>query len=117
MGTFDTGIMESDLSMDVKSYYDEFLEECKNNHAEAYKKLIKQYKGELCDFMPSEKADFWFAVAEIQMSNGLLNSEVKEKCLKLLANKKIFEMWGEEEEVFEERIKVLAEFTKRLKSF
>jgi len=116
MGTLEAGIFENDLSMDVRSYYYEFLEESDSDHEVVYKKLLKQYKTEMIDFSPSEKADFWFAVAEIQMDNDKLYPEVKQKCMKLLANKNIFEFWGEDEDSFNERIVVLTDFTKRLKA-
>ena len=116
MGAFDAGIFDNDLSMDVRSYYDEFLEETDNNFEKAYKKLLKQYRVELVDYSSSEKADFWFAVAEIQMKNNKLLSEVKQNCMKLLVNKNIFELWGEDEDSFNERIAVLIDFVKRLKA-
>ena len=115
MGTWDAGTLDNDLSMDVIGYYEEFLEESGNDHQIAYKKLMKQYKHELTDYVAEEKADFWFAVAEIQMQNNVLLPEVKDKCMKLLVNKNIFEQWGEDEDSFKERIEVLTDFVKRLK--
>jgi len=116
MGAWEAGIMDNDLSMDVLGYYEEFLEENDNDHQKAYKKLMKQYRHELTDYDAPEKADFWFAVAEIQMQNNVLLPEVKDKCMKLLVNKNIFELWGEDEDMFKERIAVLTDFVKRLKA-
>jgi hypothetical protein len=116
MGAWDAGTLDNDLSMDVKSYYEEFLEENDNDHQKAYKELLKQYRSELSSYDASDKADFWFAVAEIQMQNNVLLPEVKDKCMKLLVNSNIFELWGEDEDTFNERIDVLTDFVKRLKA-
>jgi hypothetical protein len=116
MGTFDAGIFGNDLSMDVRGYYEEFLEENDNDHQKAYKELIRQYRPEMTYYDASDKADFWFAVAEIQMQNSVLSADVKSKCMKLLTNKNIFELWGEDEDIFNERIEVLTDFVKRLKA-
>jgi hypothetical protein len=117
MGTWDTGTLGNDLSMDVVGYYEEFLEENNNDHQKAYKELLKQYRSELAGYEASDKADFWFAVAEIQMQNNVLSKEVKDKCMKLLTNANIFELWGEDEDTFNERIDALTDFVKRLKAF
>jgi hypothetical protein len=120
MGAWGTGIFDNDLSLDVQGHYEEFLEdfsgESDNDHQEAYKKLIDRYKAELNGYCASDEADFWFAVAEVQMKDNVLFRNVRDKCMELLLNRDIFELWGEDEETFNERIDSLIDFVTRLKA-
>jgi len=116
MGAFGTGIFENDLSLDVRGDYEELLEENDNDHRKAYRELIKKYGSEMKSYVASDEADFWFAVAEMQMKDKALLPEVKDKCMNLLVNRDIFELWGDDEGTFNERIDALTAFVKRLKA-
>jgi len=116
MGAWGAGIFDNDLSMDVRGDYEDLLEENDNDHRKTYKDLIKRYRPEMKDNTASDDADIWFAVAEIQMQDNALLPEVKGKCMELLVNRDIFELWGEDEDSFNERIDALTDFVKRLKA-
>lgn len=103
MGTWDTGLYQNDLSLDVKDDYIMKLKQGKSDE-EALREILSEYKEESEDI--DCKHDYYLALADTMWKKGRLTEEIRIKALQMIEEDKVSERW-QSEKIRKERIKVL----------
>ena len=112
MGTWETGIYQNDLSMDVRDDYIGKLKAGKTDD-EALKEILEEYAEDARD--SDCKYDFYLALADTMWKKGRLTEEIKLKALELIEEDKVSERW-EHEKIRKERTKNLDKLKEKISS-
>jgi len=115
MGTWGIKIFEDDITMDVRDYFNDYVNKG-DSISKATDKILHLLKDEIKD--KDEGPLIYFSLAELQMEKGILEINIKEKCLECLKNGTSMDRWiSSGISQFLKRRKVLKEFIARLKKF
>lgn len=114
MGTWGTKLYDSDITSDVRSYYQRTIKKT-NDGFLTTEKLLKTFRSELED---SDDAPLiWLALADTQWDYGRLEDHVKEKALYYLNQGGDLSRWNDESpENVEKRKKVLEQLKEKILS-
>lgn len=91
MGTWGTSILDNDLAADLQDQWKELLGEGYDPEDISYS-IIESAEEEGLLKDPEDEYEFWLSFALIQWKTGRLQSNVKDKALNLLTEKKISEI-------------------------
>ena len=100
MGTWGTGLYESDVTKDVSGDYIHKLKQKKRNE-DIYHEMLDAYASLMGT---DDEPLFWFALADVQWDYGRLLPAVREKALSFLADisaLEVTELWREQGEKYE----------------
>lgn len=112
MGTWDTGIFDDDLAMDIKSEFDDAIEEGMSVK-KATKQILESFEDELED--EDEASIIYLTLAALQLEQGNVEKNIKKKALEIIESGQDLERWeGADEEELNKRIAVLNELKERL---
>ena len=89
MGIWGYKIFENDIALDIKERFEILLNSL--DCVEATRKIISENQDVISDV--DDVADFWFALAHIQCTKGILLDNVKEETLKCIENGSGVKKW------------------------
>ena len=112
MGTWETGLYDNDLSLDVRDDYIAKLKSGKTDE-EALNEILEEYIEESVD--DDEKYDFYIALADTMWKKGRMTEDVKKMALKMMEEDKLSDRW-EDEKIRKERAKKLDKIKVKLES-
>lgn len=112
MGTWETGLYDNDLSLDVRDDYIAKLKSGKTDE-EALNEILEEYKEESVD--DDEKYDFYIALADTMWKKGRMTEAVKKMALKMIEEDKLSDRW-EDKKIRKERAKKLDKIKVKLES-
>lgn len=82
MGTFGYGIFDDDLSMDIRNFYEDYMDEGLSSE-EAVMKIIGMFET-LIDKGGNEAIILYLVLASLQLDNGTVNPEIRDKVLYII---------------------------------
>ena len=116
MGTWGTGIFQSDYALDVKDTYMDRIRKGEDDES-VMNSLIAEYEREGDFNYDDTRYVFWLALAYIQWKTGRLDPMVKERALSCIQDGSELELWkGETETTYRHRKKALADLEEALLS-
>ena len=116
MGTWGTGIFQSDYALDVKDTYMDRIRKGEDDES-VMNSLIAEYEREGDCNYDDTRYVFWLALAYIQWKTGRLDPMVKERALSCIQDGSELELWkGETETTYRHRKKALADLEEALLS-
>ena len=116
MGTWGTGIFQSDYALDVKDTYMDRIRKGEDDES-VMNSLIAEYEREGDFNYDDTRYVFWLALAYIQWKTGRLDPMVKERALSCIQDGSELELWkGETETTYRHRKKALADLEETLLS-
>lgn len=101
MGTWETGLYDNDISLDVRDGYIAKLKSGKTDD-EALEEILSEYKEDAEDI--DCKYDFYIALADTMWKKGRMTEQIKVKALEMIEEDKVSERW-ENEKIRKERVK------------
>lgn len=112
MGTWDTGIFDDDIAMDVKAEFDDAMAEDLTVE-EATEQVLESFEDELED--EDDGPVVYFALAVLQMEQGSVTEDIRQAVLHIIETGQGLERWKDaEEEKFNKRIGILNELKQKL---
>jgi hypothetical protein len=112
MGTWNTGIFDDDLAMDIKAEFEEAIEEGLSVK-EAIAMILEAYEDELED--EDEGPIIYLALAALQMEKGTIVKSIRSKALEVIESGQGLDRWKEEgKDEYEKRVVVLNELKDKL---
>lgn len=112
MGTWDTGIFDDDIAMDVRAEFDDAIEEGMTVKR-ATKLVLESFQDVLED--DDEAPIVYLALAALQLEKGSVQVNIKKKVLKIIESREGLDRWKEVGgEVYNNRLNVLDELKNRL---
>lgn len=103
MGTWGTGIFQSDYALDVKDTYMDRIRKGEDDES-VMNSLIAEYEREGDCNYDDTRYVFWLALAYIQWKTGRLDPMVKERALSCIQDGSELELWkGETETTYRHR--------------
>jgi hypothetical protein len=111
MGTWDAGILDDDVAMDVQALFEESLEE-----GMSIKKATALILEEFEDMLEDEddSAIIYLSLAALQLEKGKVQKNIKQKALEIIEAGKALENWEEDTELLEKRKLALADLKDKL---
>ena len=97
MGTWGTGIFQSDYALDVKDTYMDRIRKGEDDES-VMNSLIAEYEREGDFNYDDTRYVFWLALAYIQWKTGRLDPMVKERALSCIQDGSELELWKGETE-------------------
>ncbi len=114
MGTWDAGIFEDDIAMDIKTEFEDAIAEGLNIK-QATKQILESYEDALDDV--DEGPMVYLALAALQIEKGTVLRKIKQKALKIIDSGQGLERWEEAgEELLNKRKCVLNDLKSKLLS-
>lgn len=112
MGTWDAGIFEDDIAMDIKTEYEDAI--CEGiSMKETTKQILESYRDILDDV--DEGSIVYLALAALQIEQGTVLKKVKQTTLKIIDSGKGLDRWEEAgEELLKRRKCVLNDLKRKL---
>ncbi|MDF2822200.1 MAG: hypothetical protein K0R15_2648 [Clostridiales bacterium] len=112
MGTWNTGIFDDDLAMDIKAEFEEAIEEGLSAK-EATAMILEAYEDELED--EDEGPIIYLALAVLQMEKGIIEKSIKNKALYIIESGQGLDRWKEAgKDGYEKRLMVLNELKDKI---
>lgn len=113
MGTWGCGLFEDDLSLDIQSEFEEYVEEGLSVE-DATVSILENYE-DVIEEDESETAVIYLALASLQLDNKCLEDSIRQKALEIISSGAGLDLWEEAGEIaLIERKKVLEELRLRL---
>lgn len=113
MGSWGTGIFDDDLAVDVRSDFEELVEEDGLDIAVATRKILRKYQIELED--EDSAPIIYLALAALQLEYDEVLPEIRERVLEIIEEDQGLSLWEEEDEdLLLERKEVLNELKAEL---
>lgn len=112
MGTWETGLYDNDISLDVRDDYIAKLKSGKTDD-EALEEILSEYEEEAEDI--DCKYDFYIALADTMWKKGRLTEKIKVKALEMIDEDKVSERW-QSERIRKERVKKLDKIKEKINS-
>lgn len=112
MGTWETGLYQNDVSLDIRDDYISKLKSGKSDE-EALREILQEYSDDFEDI--DCKYDAYLGLADTLWKKGRLTEEVKRKALELIAKDRISERW-QSDQIRKDRGRVLDKLEKKLNS-
>ena len=112
MGTWDTGIFDDDIAMDVKAEFDDAIAEGATAE-EATKQILESFEDVLED--DEEAPIIYLTLVALQLENGFAQKSLKQKVLEIIESGQGLDRWqdtGGDELI--NRLKVLNELKDKL---
>lgn len=112
MGTWDVGIFDDDVAMDIQAEFEEAIEEGLSV-IEATEQILESFEEELED--EDDAPIIYLALASLQLKNGNLQKSIKDKAIAIIDSGEELKRWAEtDEETLEKRKSVLNELKSKL---
>jgi hypothetical protein len=111
MGTWGTGLYSDDTACDIRDDYKDMLGNG-ISEPDATKRLIEQWKSELCDIDTAPV--FWLALADVQWNLGRLQENVKKEAITIIENGSDLSRWNTDKKLEAKRKRVLERLSQKL---
>lgn len=114
MGTWNTGIFQNDIALDVMEEYLNYLKDgCSDSDAD--RKIIENNL-DIINQGGNDACEFWLALAMIEWKYGRLQVSTKNNALKMALDPQYLKIWKDEEKLYNKRISVLNEFVNQIQN-
>lgn len=112
MGTWNAGIFDDDIALDIKAEFDDALAEGMTVK-EATKQILESFEDVLED--DEESPIVYLALAALQLEKGEIQKNIKKKALQIIESEQGMERWEEAgAELFVQRKVILNELKRNL---
>lgn len=112
MGTWDVGIFDDDMAMDIKAEFEDAIAEGASVK-KATKQILKSFEDELED--EEEAPIIYLVLAALQLEKGDVQKNIKKKALEIIDSDYILDKWRDAgEEILLQKRDILCELKRNL---